>query len=57
MLLGVASSTSDDVVLGEVGSLPLYYMYIVKCITFWLTLVRAEHCYIKTNYDVVTKIS
>jgi hypothetical protein len=56
LLLGVASSTSNDVVLGEVGRLPLYSMYVVKCIKFWFKLVRAEHCYIKSSYDVLKKL-
>ena len=56
MLLGVASSISNNVVLGGDGRLHSYYMYLVKYIKVWLKLVRTEHCYIKTSYDVLNKL-
>ena len=56
ILLGVSSNTSNDVVLGEVGRFPLYVMYVIRCVKFWLKVVRAEHCYIQSSYDVLKRL-
>ena len=42
MLLGVSSSTQNDVVMGELG-LPLYTRYIHRCISFWLNITESIH--------------
>ena len=39
-LLGVCSSTSNAAVVGECGRFPIFLTYYVKCIKYWLKLLK-----------------
>ena len=56
MLLGVSSSTQNDVVLGELSRLPLYTKYIPTCIKFWLKITASRSRYTKSCYDILKRL-
>ena len=56
LLLGIASSTPNDVVLGELGRLPLYTQYMPRCIKFWLKVIRSRNRYTKSCYDIIKRL-
>jgi hypothetical protein len=52
-LLCVASNTPNSIVLGELGRLPLYTMYIIRCVKFWFKLISSEISYTKACYNIL----
>ena len=56
MLLGVSSSTQNDMVMGELGRLPLYTKYIPRCIKFWLNITASRSRYTKSCYDFLKRL-
>lgn len=52
ILLGVSSRTPNDIVLGELGVIPLYAQYTLRCIKFWLKIVMSQG-YINSSYNML----
>ena len=50
-LLGVNSRTQNDIVLAECGRLPLYPIYMTRCVKFWLKVVNAHNRYMNACYN------
>ena len=50
-LLGVNSQTQNDIVLAECGRLPLYPIYMSRCVKFWLKVVNAHNRYMNACYN------
>ena len=51
-LLGFSSNTPNDIVLGELGRRPLYTLYTVRCIKFWLKMVMSQG-YLNASYNML----
>ena len=49
----LSSSTPDCLVLGECGRLPISVTYMVRCLSYWIKLLKMDnhrypkHCYLK----------
>ena len=51
MILNVSITTSDEVVLGKVGRYPLSVYCSVKCMSYWLKIVKmSENMIVKEVY-------
>ena len=50
ILLSVSSRTYNNVVLGECGRLPLWTIYMYRCIKFWIKVVNSQGRYIHSCY-------
>ena len=53
-ILGTSSQTPNSAVLGECGRLPLYTHYKVRCIKFWLKILKLDSSRLpRASYDML----